>query len=275
MSAAVPVLEVEDAAIRFSVSSGWFGRRHIDAVKGVATRSMADPIAAHDTAHGALVGESGSGKTTLARTLAGLQKLAGGRVRYRGAELSRRNRKQMREFRKRRSIVFQNPYQSLNPRMRVESALREALKVADVPRNEISGEIDRLLESVGLPTSYRKKYPLALSGGERQRVAIARAIAARPDVLIADEVTSALDVSVSAHIINLLLDLKSTANFACLLITHDLSLAMAVADRVVIMREGRVVDEGTPDEVRASSNEYTRELLDLAALPHVVAAAAE
>ena len=182
----------------------------------------------------------------------------------------------MREFRKRRSIVFQNPYQSLNPRMRVESALREALKVADVlPRNEISGEIDRLLESVGLPTSYRKKYPLALSGGERQRVAIARAIAARPDVLIADEVTSALDVSVSAHIINLLLDLKSTANFACLLITHDLSLAMAVADRVVIMREGRVVDEGTPDEVRASSNEYTRELLELAALPHVAAAAAE
>ena len=269
MSAAVPVLEVEDAAIRFSVSSGWFGRRHIDAVKGVDLKLHSEELVA-------LVGESGSGKTTLARTLAGLQKLAGGRVRYRGAELSRRNRKQMREFRKRRSIVFQNPYQSLNPRMRVESALREALKVADVlPRNEISGEIDRLLESVGLPTSYRKKYPLALSGGERQRVAIARAIAARPDVLIADEVTSALDVSVSAHIINLLLDLKSTANFACLLITHDLSLAMAVADRVVIMREGRVVDEGTPDEVRASSNEYTRELLELADLPHVAAAAAE
>src|SRR3954454_9391601 len=266
MSVAGPVIEIEGAAIRFTVNDGWFGRRHIDAVPGVDLQLYAEELVA-------LVGESGSGKTTLARALAGLQKLAGGRVRYRGVELNNRNRKQMREFRKRRSIVFQNPYQSLNPRMRVESTLREALKVAGVVRSEdISGEIDRLLESVGLPTSYRQKYPLALSGGERQRIAIARAIAARPDVLIADEVTSALDVSVSAHIINLLLDLKSEANFACLLITHDLSLAMAVADRVVIMQGGQVVDEGTPGEVQASSHEYTRELLDLAALPHLAAA---
>jgi peptide/nickel transport system ATP-binding protein len=261
VSAGVPVLEVANAAIRFTVSDGWFGRRHIDAVDGVDLTLHADELVA-------LVGESGSGKTTLARALAGLQKLAGGLVRYRGVDLNRRNRKQMRAFQKRRSIVFQNPYQSLNPRMRVESTLGEALKVARVVRKEaISDEIDRLLVSVGLPTSYRSKYPLALSGGERQRVAIARAIAARPDVLIADEVTSALDVSVSAHIINLLLDLKAEAHFACLLITHDLSLAMAVADRIVIMRGGHVVDEGTPDEVRASSNDYTRELLDLSALP--------
>jgi peptide/nickel transport system ATP-binding protein len=261
-----PVLEVEDAAIRFTVSAGWFARRHIDAVDGVDLKLYPEELVA-------LVGESGSGKTTLARTLAGLQKLAGGSVRYRGVELNNRNRKQMREFRKRRAIVFQNPYQSLNPRMRVDSTLREALKVAGVvDAAAISREVDRLLVSVGLPTSYRQKYPLALSGGERQRVAIARAIAAQPDVLIADEVTSALDVSVSAHIVNLLLDLQAEAKFACLLITHDLSLAMAVADRIVIMRDGHVVDEGAPAEMRRSSNDYTRELLDLAALPQLATA---
>lgn len=261
------MIEIEGISCRFTVNAGWFGRRRIDAVNDVDLTLRSDELVA-------LVGESGSGKTTLARTIAGLLKQSAGVIRYRGVELNSRNRRQMREFRKRRSIVFQNPYQSLNPRMRVESTLREALKVAGViPKDDISAEIDRLLGSVGLPVSYRQKHPLALSGGERQRVAIARAIAARPDVLIADEVTSALDVSVSAHIINLILDLKSAANFACLLITHDLALAMAVADRIVIMRGGFVVDSGTPDEVRASTHEYTRQLLDLATLPELGASA--
>jgi peptide/nickel transport system ATP-binding protein len=138
-----------------------------------------------------------------------------------------------------------------------------------VRAESISDEIDRLLTSVGLPFSYRVKFPLALSGGERQRVAIARAIAAQPDLLIADEVTSALDVSVSAQIMNLLLDLKSERSFACLMITHDLALAMAVADRIVIMRGGSVVDGGTSDDVRMSTNAYTQQLLDLMALPEL------
>jgi peptide/nickel transport system ATP-binding protein len=152
--------------------------------------------------------------------------------------------------------------------MRIGSALREALKVAGiVPRDELSGEVDSLLTSVGLPVDYRSKYPLALSGGERQRVAIARAIAARPDLLIADEVTSALDVSVSAQIVNLLLDLRSSSSFACLLITHDLALALAVADRIVIMQGGSVVDQGTPADVSASQEPYTRVLLELGVPP--------
>lgn len=263
----VPLIETRGIACRFTVSSGWFGRQRIDAVNGVDLQLHADELVA-------LVGESGSGKTTLARTIAGLVKPSSGVIRYRGVELNAHSRRQMREFRRHRSIVFQNPYQSLNPRMRIESTLREALKVANaVPKAETSDEIDRLLASVGLPTSYRRKHPLALSGGERQRVAIARAIAARPDILIADEVTSALDVSVSASIINLLLDLKSTANFACLLITHDLRLALAVANRIVIMRAGSVTDSGSPDDVRASSNDYTRRLLDLTTVPELSAAA--
>jgi ABC-type dipeptide/oligopeptide/nickel transport system ATPase subunit len=187
-----------------------------------------------------------------------LQKPAAGRIRYRGVELDRRHRAEEREFRRHRSIVFQNPYGSLNPRQHIESALSEALRVAKVlPRDEIPAEVDRLLTSVGLPVSYRTKYPLALSGGERQRVAIARAIANRPDILIADEVTSALDVSVSAQILNLLLDLKT-----------DLPLAMAVADRVAIMQAGEIVDRGTPDELmNHSEHPYTRQLLDLVTLP--------
>lgn len=258
-----PVVELEGISCTFTVSGGWLRRRRIEAVRSVDLALRQDELVA-------LVGESGSGKTTLARTMAGLLHQSGGIVRYRGTALNRRNRKQMHEFRRRRSIVFQNPYQSLNPRMRVETALREALKVAGRVSNEaISDEIDRLLLSVGLPISYRGKFPIALSGGERQRVAIARAIAGQPDLLIADEVTSALDVSVSAQIMNLLLDLKSSRNFACLLITHDLALAVAVADRVVIMRGGEIVDSGTPDDVRASTNEYTRQLLDLMALPEL------
>lgn len=254
-----PVLEVRGITCTFKVGDGWFGKRKIDAVNNV-------DLALYPNEMVALVGESGSGKTTLARTIAGLEKPRTGTIYYRGRPLDRRHRGQMREFRRRRSIVFQNPYASLSPRMKVGAALAEALTVAGVvPKPQIPAEVDRLLTSVGLPTSYRNKYPLALSGGERQRVAIARAISNHPDVLIADEVTSALDVSVSAHILNLLMDLRSQRNFTCLFITHDLPLALAVADRVVIMRSGEIVDSGTPDEVmRLSTHPYTRQLLDLA-----------
>jgi peptide/nickel transport system ATP-binding protein len=199
----------------------------------------------------------------------GLVEPSRGVIRHNGVQLGGRSGSQMREFRSKASIVFQNPYQSLNPRMRVDTALGEVLQVSGVvPKDGISAEIDRLLGSVNLPTSYRTKYPLALSGGERQRIAIARAIAGRPDFLVADEVTSALDVSVSAQILNLLLELKAQRTFTCLFITHDLALAMVVADRIVIMRHGEVVDSGTPAELMESSqNEYTRELLDLVTLP--------
>jgi peptide/nickel transport system ATP-binding protein len=197
--------------------------------------------------------------------LAGLVRPSSGVVSARGTELTKRTRRQIKEFRRHTAIVFQNPYQSLNPRMRIGPALSEALNVARVvPKAEVSDEVDRLLTSVGLPVKYRLKYPLMLSGGERQRVAIARAIAGRPDVLIADEITSALDVSVSAQIVNLMLDLKAQRNFSCAFVTHDLSLALAIADRILIMRAGEVVDSGTPDFLQHhATHPYTRQLLDL------------
>jgi len=260
MTAAVaePVLRVEGLGRNYSSGAGWFGRRRVAAVADVDLQLMPDELLV-------LVGESGSGKTTLSRMIAGLIAPSSGVIEHRGVDLRRLSRRQLQDFRRRRSMVFQNPYHSLNPRMRIGRALTEALKVSRaVPKAERPAEVERLLDSVGLPAAYRSKFPMMLSGGERQRVALARAIASRPELLIADEVTSALDVSVSAHIVNLLLDLKAANRFSCLFVTHDLSLALVLADRIAIMRSGRIVDSGTPAELRESTNEYTRELLGVA-----------
>jgi peptide/nickel transport system ATP-binding protein len=253
-----PVLEAKGVSRSYVVGEGWFGKRRFNAVANVDLQLNNDELLV-------IVGESGSGKTTLARMLAGLVRPSSGVVRSRGTELSKRSRRQIKEFRRHTSVVFQNPYQSLNPRMRVGSALAEALTVARVvEKSAISDEVDRLLTSVGLPTSYRQKHPVMLSGGERQRVAIARAIAGRPDVLIADEITSALDVSVSAQIVNLMLDLKSRRNFSCVFVTHDLALAMAIADRIMIMKSGEVVETGTPEFLQQyATNPYTKQLIEL------------
>jgi peptide/nickel transport system ATP-binding protein len=257
-TASRPVLEAKGVTRSYVIGEGWFGRRRFNAVSNVDLRLNHEELLV-------IVGESGSGKTTLARMLAGLVRPTSGVVTAGGTELTKRSRKQIREFRKHTSIVFQNPYQSLNPRIRIGPALAEALKVAQVvPKADVPAEVDRLLASVGLPTAYRHKYPVMLSGGERQRVAIARAIAGRPDVLIADEITSALDVSVSAQIVNLVLDLKARRNFSCVFVTHDLSLALAIADRILIMKSGEVVESGTPEYLQSYAKApYTKQLIDL------------
>ena len=254
--AGAPIVEATKVCRHYDVSSGWFSRERIDAVKSVSLRLYAEEMVA-------LVGESGSGKSTLGRMLVGLTEPTGGSISFEGVPLESRSRRRMREFHRRSSIIFQNPYQSLNPRMRVGDALAEALKVASFPGDRIEGEVRRLLRSVQLAESYAGKYPLMLSGGERQRVAIARAIAGGSQFVVADEATSALDVSVSAEIVNLLLDLKDEQKFACLFITHDIALAMALAERILIMRAGEIVDSGTPDELMSGGGHpYTRELVE-------------
>lgn len=257
-TASSPVLEAKNVTRSYVIGEGWFGRHRFNAVSNVDLRLNHEELLV-------IVGESGSGKSTLARMLAGLVRPSSGVVVAGGTELTKRSRKQIKEFRRHTSIVFQNPYQSLNPRIRIGPALAEALTVARaVPKAEVSAEVDRLLTSVGLPTAYRHKYPLMLSGGERQRVAIARAIAGRPDVLIADEITSALDVSVSAQIVNLVLDLKARRNFSCVFVTHDLALALAIADRILIMKSGEVVETGTPEFLQNYATQpYTKQLIDL------------
>ncbi|SCB27652.1 dipeptide ABC transporter ATP-binding protein [Rhizobium hainanense] len=207
----------------------------------------------------ALVGGSGSGKTTLGRTIAGLVKQSGGDIRFQG----RSRDEDWRDYRLNCQMVFQDPYSSLDPRMTIQALVEEALRL--VP--DLEGDAKRMraletLEEVGLSSDYANRYPHELSGGQRQRVAIARAIARRPRFLIADEPVSALDVTVRAQVLELFSNLQKRYGFSCLFISHDLGVVEQVADRVVVMQEGRIIEEGDRDMIFDHPKEaYTRRLL--------------
>lgn len=192
-----------------------------------------------------VVGESGSGKTTLARALLALEPLAGGTVNFDSEPVHTLSGQRMKAFRRRAQMVFQDPMGSLNPRMTVGSAIAEVLAVHRLARRvEREQMVGRALEAVGLDTVYARRYPHEFSGGQRQRVGIARALVLNPDLLVADEPVSALDVSVQAQILNLLRDLSMARGMACLLIAHDLAVVRYICERVMVMYKGRVVEEG-------------------------------
>jgi ABC-type glutathione transport system ATPase component len=212
-----------------------------------------------------LVGESGCGKSTLARALVGLEPSAGEIV-LNGSPLSaRRTRAQARAI----QMVFQDPYGSLNPRRTIGSALTELLRVHRLrPKEECADRVAELLELVGLPARVAAVRPRRLSGGQRQRVAIARALALEPGVLVADEPTSSLDVSVQAMILDLFADLRDRLNLAILLITHNLGVVSAISDRVAVMYGGQIIEHGTtPEVLRHPGADYTRRLV--AAVPRI------
>jgi ABC-type oligopeptide transport system ATPase subunit len=211
----------------------------------------------------ALVGESGSGKSTLGRALVRLVRPSGGRVLFAGADIARLHRKKLIAFHGDAQIVFQNPYQSLNPRMTVGDTLGEVLAVWKKRRAGVADQrVEELLTMVHLPTHFAGKYPHELSGGQRQRVAIARAMAVRPRLLVADEPVSALDVSAAARVLNLLLELRERTDLTCLFITHDIGLARLVADRIAVMHVGSIVELGQPTEIFDSPrDEYTKTLI--------------
>ena len=218
----------------------------------------------------ALVGESGSGKTTIARCVVGLHEPETGRILLDGKPLATRAGKRTVEERRRIQIVFQNPYESLNPRHRVADAIaRPAIVLRGLSRSEASLEVELLLEKVRLPARIAERFPGELSGGERQRVAIARALAARPDLIVCDEVTSALDVSVQAAVLELLAELREELGLALLFISHDLGVVASIADWVLVLDRGTVCEEGPLEQVlSAPKHEYTRRLLEAApALP--------
>jgi|Tabmets5t2r1_1033131.scaffolds.fasta_scaffold11750_2 peptide/nickel transport system ATP-binding protein len=220
----------------------------------------------------AIVGESGSGKTTLARCIVGLHSPAAGRVVLDGAALAPRAARRSREERRRVQIVFQNPNDSLNPRHRVGDAIaRPARVLRDLSARDAAAETARLLERVRLPARIAERYPGELSGGERQRVAIARALAARPDLVVCDEVTSALDVSVQAAVLELLAELRAELRLALLFITHDLGVVASIGDRVLVVEDGVVCDDGpVPALLQTPEHEYTRRLVEAAPrLPRV------
>jgi peptide/nickel transport system ATP-binding protein len=214
----------------------------------------------------ALVGESGSGKTTVARCIAGLHPPAAGRILLGGEPLHAAARHRRREQRRRLQIIFQNPYESLNPRRRViEEVARPAAVLRRLPAAQARDEATALLERVRLPTRLGQRYPGELSGGERQRVAIARALSAQPEMLVCDEITSALDVSVQAAVVDLLNELRDELSLSLLFITHNLGVVASIADRVLILDEGAICEQGEVDRVfRAPESARTRELLDAA-----------
>jgi ABC-type glutathione transport system ATPase component len=254
---ATPLIRAEKVGKRFSERRSLFRRDVLDAVRDV-------DLTIHRGETLVLVGESGSGKSTLGRMLVRLEQPTSGAVWLDGTDIAHLRGAALRRYRKRVSIVFQNPYRSLNPRMKIGRAIAEPLRVWEIVREgQVEDEVARLIESVGLPADYARRYPHELSGGERQRIAIARALSVRPEFMVADEAVSSLDVSAAAEILNLMITLRREIGLACLFVTHDLSVARVLADRIAVMRHGEIVETGTPAEILGNAqHEYTRLLLD-------------
>ncbi|WP_307864187.1 ABC transporter ATP-binding protein [Agrococcus sp. TF02-05] len=225
-----------------------------------------------------LVGESGSGKTTLGRAAIGLLPITSGTLSVAGYDISAASMKDLRPLREKTGIVFQDPSSSLNPRMPIGESIGEPILLSrraakdPIEAKALDKRVQELLESVELPASYRNRYPHELSGGQKQRVGIARALALAPEVLIADEPTSALDVSVQARFLELLTHIQEQLQFACLFISHDLAVVDSLAHRIAVMRKGRIVEEGTRDEIlRAPKEAYTQRLISAVPLPDPIA----
>ncbi len=210
-----------------------------------------------------LVGESGCGKTTLGHALLRLIQPTAGTVLFDGHDLARRSAEEMRRLRKRMQVIFQDPYSSLNPRLTIGSMLREALLVHHiVPRSAVDGRIAMLLTLVGLDPTVTNRHPHEFSSGQRQRIGIARALSVEPEFIVCDEPVSALDVSVQAQILNLLLDLKTRLHLTLLFITHDLSVVRHISDRIAVMYLGRIIEHGPADELWTSpQHPYTQLLM--------------
>lgn len=245
------------------------------AAKVIAVDGVSFSLAKGETL--ALVGESGSGKSTIARLICALERPSAGTIHFSGQDLGAVRGRELRTLRRRFQMVLQNPYTSLNPRMRIGALIAEPLRIhrIDKHRQAIDEHVRTLLASVGLPAEIITRYPSMLSGGQRQRVAIARALAVEPDLLVADEPTSALDVSIQAQVVNLLKELQTKLGLACLFITHDLSLVPTIASRVAVMRNGKLVELGaTRDVFTAPQAPYTRQLLNDAAERSLLATSA-
>ncbi|KUM32790.1 ABC transporter ATP-binding protein [Arthrobacter sp. EPSL27] len=218
-----------------------------------------------------LVGESGSGKTTIGRAAVGLLPVAAGTMKVVGQDISaaKRNGRQLQEMRRHVGMVFQDPSSSLNPRLPIGESIGEPMFLSGAAKGaELQHRIEALLDQVELPRSYRNRYPHELSGGQKQRVGIARALSLKPKLMVADEPTSALDVSVQAKVLDLFQNLQKELGFACLFVTHDLAVVDVLADRICVMQRGRIVEQGTRDQILRNPQEpYTQRLLAAVPLP--------
>ena len=277
------LISVRDLSVTYTLKKSLFGKP-LQTLKGVDGVSF--DIMEGETL--GLVGESGCGKTTLGRALLRLIDHSSGNISYRGRTLDNLSAKEMRALRPKLQIIFQDPYSSLNPRITIGDAISEPLRVHKGERLKVKGEsleihnnispftshlspkerVCALMEQVGLQPDWYTRYPHELSGGQRQRVCIARALILQPELVVCDESVSALDVSVQAQVLNLLNDLKRQYHYTYLFITHDLSVVKFLSDRIMVMQRGRIVEQGTPDELFAHpQTEYSRTLIE--AIPRI------
>jgi peptide/nickel transport system ATP-binding protein len=254
---ATPIVEVRDLVVDYHGRQGFFrkeaGKRALHGINlSIKPREVV-----------ALVGGSGSGKTTLGRAIAGLLSPSSGEIRYAGRSIVPPRSEGWTDYRLNCQMVFQDPYSSLDPRMTIGALVREALRqVPNMSAREKTERIHEALREVGLGEGYAERFPHELSGGQRQRVAIARAVVRRPAFVIADEPVSALDVTVRAQVLDLFADLQQRHGFSCLFISHDLGVVEQVADRVIVMQDGRVVEEGSRNAIfDRPQHPYTRQLL--------------
>jgi oligopeptide/dipeptide ABC transporter ATP-binding protein len=251
-----PILQLQGISKRFRVGPRTLGRprAQLQALADIDLEVEAGTVLG-------IVGESGCGKSTLARIIVGLTHPDTGAIAYEGTDLTRMRRRP-RAVALGLQMVFQDPYSALNPRMRIGDTILEPLVVHKiVPRNEAMRERDRLLDIVGLSPSLANRFPHELSGGQRQRVNIARALSVRPDLIVADEAVSSLDVSVQGQILNLFSDLRDQLGLTLIFVSHDLNVVDHLCDRVAVMYLGRIVEEGRPSILREDAmHHYTRGL---------------
>ncbi|HEC61485.1 MAG TPA: dipeptide ABC transporter ATP-binding protein [bacterium] len=260
----IPVVDTKNLCKWYTSRSLFYGTKQ-GVIKAVQDVSLS--IRKGETL--GLVGESGSGKTTLGRTILQLEKPTSGVVKFKGRDLITMKKKQLQAVRRKMQIIFQDPYASLEARMRVGDIISEGLDIHKMgTKNERKERVEELLTVVGLAPEYASRYPHEFSGGQRQRISVARALALNPDFLVADEPVSALDISVRAQIINLLIDLSTEFGLTMMFISHDLSVVQHIADRVAVMYLGRVMELAEKDTLyNRPKHPYTSALLEAVPKP--------
>jgi oligopeptide transport system ATP-binding protein len=265
MTAGEPLVEVADLVKHFPIKKGLLVDREVDQVRAVDGISFS--VARGQTL--GLVGESGSGKSTACRVMLQLLAPTSGSVRFEGQEIAGLSRRQMRPLRRQMQMIFQDPYASLNPRKRVGQIVGEPLKLQGLASgSELRKQVRELLDRVGLAPEHYDRYPHEFSGGQRQRIGIARAIALKPKLVVADEPVSALDVSIQAQIINLLDDLQDELGLTYVFVAHDIGVVRHISDRIAVMHNGKIVEQGTADQVcEHPKDAYTKKLLAAVPIP--------
>ncbi|MEU6081520.1 dipeptide ABC transporter ATP-binding protein [Streptomyces sp. NPDC047108] len=260
------ILQARDLVKHYPLTQGVVIRRTVGAVKAVDGVSF-------DLRRGetlGIVGESGCGKSTLAKLLVNLERPTAGEIRYRGEDVTRLSRRALKSVRRNIQMVFQDPYTSLNPRMTVGDIIGEPFDIHPevAPKGDRRRRVRELLDVVGLNPEYINRYPHQFSGGQRQRIGIARGLALRPEIIVADEPVSALDVSVQAQVVNLMERLQDEFGLSYVVIAHDLSVVRHISDRVAVMYLGRVVETGTDEEIYDHpTHPYTQALLSAVPVP--------